>query len=125
MTVAAMIALATPGDVARCPPGRRWRSSGPGRRRCPAVLFFSPQHPQGLGEQPELHPAGAHGEVDPRKNQQGDENVGYRKLLVLLKSAPKLIMRRYSSLFISLLLLFLFRSCLKIVNTPNHRAFCL
>ena len=116
MTVAAMMALATPA-MCPCPPGRRWRSSGPGRRRCPCRPFSSPPAPAGLGEQPELHPAGAHGEVEPRKNQQGDENVGIQKVAGVAQSAPKLIMRRYSSLFISLLFTIL---CLALFENSQH-----
>ena len=90
-----------------------------------AVLFLLPQHPQGLGEQPELHPAGAHGEVDPRKNQQGDENVGIQKVAGVAQERSKI---DHAQIFLSFHFFAFYysvpRPCLKIVNTPNHRAFC-
>ena len=114
-----------PGDVARAHPGGGGDHQSLEGGDVLAVLFLLPQHPQGLGEQPELHPAGAHGEVDPRKNQQGDENVGIQKVAGVAQERSKI---DHAQIFLSFHFFAFYysvpRPCLKIVNTPNHRAFC-
>lgn len=40
-----------------------------------------PYHPDGLGKEPELDKAGAQGKVEPRRNQQHNQDIGIQPII--------------------------------------------
>ena len=77
------------GDVAGAHPGGGGDHQSLEGGDVLSVLLLLPQHPDGLREQTELHASGADGEVEPREDEQSDENIGVEEVAGVAQKASK------------------------------------
>ena len=77
------------GDVAGTHPGGGGDHQGLEGRDILAVLLLLPQHTDGLREQAELDALGADGEVEPREDKQGNQNIGVEEVACVAQKASK------------------------------------